>query len=122
MGGCDQPGTTTRAESYEYDGTSWTDGGDLNSKRQTLKGYGIQTAAVITGGEEPSPGVVKCEAYDGTTWSTFPNMANGRYNHNAASAGTQALGLVSYAPGDTNGTEEFTGPSTADTASSVDFD
>jgi len=113
FGGCDQPGTTTRAETYEYDGTSWTDGGDLNTKRQTLKGFGIQTAAVATGGEEPSPGVAKCEGYDGTTWATFPNMANGRYNHNPASAGTQAAGLVSYAPGDTNATEEFTGETTA---------
>jgi len=40
-------------------------------------------------------------------------MANGRYNHNPASAGTQAAGLVSYAPGDTNATEEFTGETTA---------
>ena len=92
---------------------AWASGGDLNTLSSQGAGFGIQTAAVVTGGEEPSPGVAICEAYNGTVWSTFPNMANGRYNHNAASAGTQALGLVSYAPGDTNGTEEFTGGSTA---------
>ena len=49
-------------------------------------------------------------------------MVNGRYNHNHATAGTQTAGLVSYAPGDTNATEEFTGETTAVTAEPIDFD
>ena len=112
-GGCDQPGTTTRAETYEYDGTSWTDGGDLNTKRQNTAGNGTQTVALIAGGEEPSPGVVKCEGYDGTTWATFPNMANGRYNHGSATNASQTTSLQFTSPGDTDATEEFTAGTTA---------
>jgi hypothetical protein len=34
----------------EYDGTSWTAGGNLNTARRTLAGCGIQTSALGFGG------------------------------------------------------------------------
>ena len=37
--------------SEEYDGTSWTEGNNLNTARYGLRGFGIQTAAVAIGGQ-----------------------------------------------------------------------
>jgi hypothetical protein len=44
------PPFTTATE--EYDGTSWvTSPGSMNTGRQHLAGFGIQTAALAAGGE-----------------------------------------------------------------------
>jgi hypothetical protein len=39
----------------EYNGTSWSAGGNLNTARYLLGGAGLQTAALAFGGSNPGP-------------------------------------------------------------------
>jgi hypothetical protein len=47
----DIPRSNSSAATEEYDGTSWTAGGAMNTARRLLAGAGIQTAALAFGGE-----------------------------------------------------------------------
>jgi hypothetical protein len=59
----------------EYNGTSWTAGGTLNTARQALGAAGTQTAGLAFGGSLPgSTGAT--EEYDGTTWTSSPTSLN----------------------------------------------
>ena len=60
-------GTANNADSEEYNGTSWTEGNNLNTARRYSGHFGIQTAALISGG---SP-TAKTQEYDGTSWSEW---------------------------------------------------
>jgi hypothetical protein len=82
---------------------------------------GVQTDGIVYGGRV-DPGSVKMattEGYDGTSWSTRPNMAVGRYGSGAnQSSGTATAAIA--AGGNTNPpntrvttTEEFDGETTA---------
>jgi hypothetical protein len=56
----------------EYDGSSWTAGGTLNTARYSFAGCGIQTAALAFGGITPVTGAT--EEYDGSNldgWRKF---------------------------------------------------
>ena len=44
------PPAAQKGEVEEYDGSSWTESGDVNTARRQDGGFGIQTAAVLTGG------------------------------------------------------------------------
>ena len=108
-----QSGTTIRALNEEYDGTSFTESGDLGTARRWNQGAGSQTAALCAGGvttATASPVVGNTEEYDGSSWSEVTNMVTGRYN--GGSGGTQTAAYVtggSPAPSYTNATEEYDG-------------
>jgi hypothetical protein len=88
-------GTANTTASAEYNGTSWTAGNSMSQQRMNTGStmVGIQTAALITGGDQlPSTprGLSACEEYDGTNWT-----AGGAYPvviQNTAQAGTQTAG------------------------------
>jgi len=111
----------------EFDGTSFTSSGAFASARPsgTGAGYGPQTNAIVSGGDA-SAGLVS-EQYNGTAWATAPQMSTARKYGNGASrsagstTGWQAGGATPPNP-NTNNTEEFTGETSAETASTIDFD
>ena len=112
VGGDEYPDATNKCE--EYDGSSWTTGGNLPAASAELSAGGPQTSAMAyLGSPQPSVGTLSC-GYDGTSWSTRPNRANNRATTSAAGdAAAQTAGLVF---GGTNAsgtqqsdTEEFTG-------------
>ena len=115
------PNTVTNSE--EYDGSTWTNGGVLNTARQDAGAAGTQTDAIVFSGQY-SPGgpstITSTEAYNGTSWVTAPSVATGRPQ--GAGAGTAAAGLFFGGGAQGNATEEFTGETSADTASTIDFD
>ena len=75
---------------------------------------GTQTAALASGGTTPT-NLTETEVYDGTSWSTRPNMATARGNGASAINSSTTAGLIFG--GDTgtsiNNSEEFTGETTA---------
>ena len=75
----------------EYGGTSWANGGNLNTARKQCAGaFGTQTAAVLSGGYT-SGDADAVEEYNGTAWTAgeaLPAVQN-----NAAGAGTLTAGL-----------------------------
>ena len=93
FGGETAGGDGHAAETYHYDGTNWTDGGDLNTARSVAGGAGTQTAALMFGGDKPGT-ADETEEYNGTSWTnvndmnnTTKDMGSGGIQTNAMSAG-----------------------------------
>jgi hypothetical protein len=61
------------AATEEYNGTTWTNSGNLNTARYDLAGAGTQTAGLAFGGYGPVIQVAT-EEYDGSTWTTSRNF------------------------------------------------
>jgi hypothetical protein len=88
----------------------------MNNARTSNAAAGSQTAAITFCGNGPgAPVRILTEGYDGSSWSTKPNMATSRYG--AAGAGTSTAGLAAggYISAVSDVTEEFTGEATAET-------
>ena len=68
------PSGTHGAKTEEYDGSSWTAGGNKSNLKRQLSGFGIQTAAVDFGGyADPAGYQNTCEEYGGTSWTSGGN-------------------------------------------------
>ena len=119
-GSTDFTAPTIRTTVLEYDGTNWTTGGALNTKRRQGAAAGASSdSAIVFGGSTPS-NTAETEGYDGTSWSTRPSLGAAVQKHRGT--GTAASGLSFGGSPDTDGTQEFTGETIADTASTIDFD
>ena len=118
------------AESFEWDGSSWTASGDLNNPRNAQKpgGWGIQTAAVLAGGYQSPPATIisNTETYNGTAWTeTGHSLVTALKRTATTTAGTNTSGMIFSGPVDAgsnnssaitqgyNGTAWFTQPSLA---------
>ena len=76
----------------EYDGSSWTAGGNVSDgKRYIIGGGGTLTAGFIAKGSDGASFFTKTEEYDGSSWTTGGNM--GSVGYSIAGAGTQTAGL-----------------------------
>ena len=98
-------GSPTSNNLYEWNGSSWSTGGNLNSGRQQLAGFGTTTAALAVGGNYQ----LNCtEEYDGTSWTISTNaMSTPRFDF--AATGTQNLGFVMGGHLFRPNTEEYNG-------------
>ena len=94
FGGGGSPYSGLGVKTEEYDGTSFTAGGDLNTYRYTLGGAGSQTAGLGFGGYvyPPSVSTNATEEYDGSSWTSVNNMADARQA--MASFGTQTAAIA----------------------------
>ena len=96
-----------------WDGSSWTAVSDtLNTPRQYGGAGGANSSEAYMFGGGPPSVRTQTELYNGTSWASQPNMANGR--NNAGGSGVQSSGLIagSFYPGNTN-VEEFTAETTS---------
>ena len=106
------------ADSEEFDGTSWTEGPNMNYGRGWLACCGTQTAALGSGGyDQPQQdGDNKTEEYDGSTWTNGGALSQEMYGgggFGSQTAGVKAGGYNnSLPPGNvTTQTEEYNGSS-----------
>jgi hypothetical protein len=101
-------GTPALTQTETYDGSTWTALGNiLNHGRNDLQGFGSITAAIFMGGD-PSPGNLKTESFNGTSWTEVADSTLTKYN--SSGAGTQSLGLGFGGPaGSGKATEEWHG-------------
>ena len=85
-------GTTSLTE--EYNGSGWSNGGNLNTARYYGVGGGIQTAAWIAGGVgfPPNAIIADTENYDGSAWTASGSLPTA--TRNAAATGLQTAGLL----------------------------
>ena len=88
---------------------------------------GNQTDIIAWGGIDsggPTNYYAITEGYDGTSWSTRPNLSAGRERNTGSGTGTAGLAMGGSASGpDINTVEEFTGDTSAlGTAKTIDFD
>ena len=93
-GATDAPATPNiTATSYEYNGTSWTAGGDMNESRIAGAGFGASnTAAVVAVGNEPTLSA-KTETYNGTAFTEVAD-ANQARGERVGGGGTSTAGVI----------------------------
>ena len=91
---------------------AWASGGALNTARFGVEGLGLQTAALMVGGQTPSAITGIVESYNGSSYSEIADITARRL---AGAAGTSTAGLVfGGAPNSTTGsaiTETWDGSS-----------
>jgi len=80
FGGDDASSTKTN-ETYEYNGTSWSEEGDMNYSSYALGGAGTSTAALKVGKVDGSPDANQAEEYDGSTWTNVNAQTLSRQNN-----------------------------------------
>jgi len=91
--GGDVPGGRTNI-CESYDGSSWTEVGDMNTSRSTHGGMGTYTAALAAGGRaSPSASTAVSEEWNGSAWTEGNDLNQNRYAINNRGAGTQTAGL-----------------------------
>jgi len=98
-----------------FDGSSWTEVGDLNDSRQQGSAGGNQTAAWYCGGYGGSPGTNsnQTETWNGSAWTEVNEMNTGRAYLTGGGEATAGLiyGGGPISPGYTNKTEYWNGTS-----------
>ena len=116
FGGLDA--ATALGHTEQYDGTNWTEVGDLNTARGKLGSAtaGSQTAALGFGGStaEPSnPAIVdNSEEFNGSSWAEGDNINTARYNIAGAGTQTAGIGFGGYTTStNRNESEEYNGTS-----------
>ena len=106
---------TGKTESY--DGSSFSETGDMNTARGYLSGFGTSTAAVAAGGyNAPNNPQSLVEEWNGSAWSEETNLPAARKS--AGNCGTLTAGLIfggssaqPYGPNIVNTTFEYNGSS-----------
>ena len=107
------PGPAKTGKTESYDGTTWTEKGDLNDARIAMGGAGTATAALGFGGDSPGYPTAT-ESFNGTSWTVVPaTLSQGK--DSAAGFGLQtaaiyATGYNGVAPAyDTAKTDSYNG-------------
>ena len=93
-----------RALVETWDGSSWTEVGDLNTARANLGGGGTTSLAIAVAG---SPGPANTEQYDGSAWAEVADLSTGRYNIRSCGTSRLAVAAGGESPKST-ATEEWT--------------
>ena len=89
--------------------SGWGSGGNLNTARQLMAGFGTQTAAVGAGGDTSPGPQANVEHYDGSSWTNataVPAATGG-----AGATGTQTAGLLVGGTPPTTESYEYDGSS-----------
>jgi hypothetical protein len=73
--------TTAVNTTLEYDGSSWTAGGNYGISNNSMAGFGTQTAGVGVGGNYPASAATY--EYDGSSWTAGNNIPSARRAHAA---------------------------------------
>jgi len=95
---------------YGAQGTgAWASGGALNSGRFHIVGFGIQTAALVCGGNSPPFPAALTETYNGSTWSVANVLNTARNEAASALHGSTTAGLISGGGPDQAETESWDG-------------
>ena len=106
---------------------SWSSGGDLNSARSLLGGFGAPTGASANivfggsnpGGPSPSPNYAIAESYNGSSWTEVADLNTGRQlpsGFGTTTAGYSIAGNYDGAPGaGSNNVESWNGSAWSET-------
>ena len=86
-------GAPPKGETEEYNGTAWTESGELGTARTVIHGFGTQTTAVGAAGYVDGTGdVANVEEYNGSSWTEVTNTPAAR--RGGGSFGTLTAGVI----------------------------
>ena len=108
MAGEDASAVLVRTE--EFDATSWTAGGNLNTgKTECNLGCGTLSAALTGGGWGGSAVTNASEEYNGTAWTAGNNMGTAAKRVGGCGIQTAAIGTGHYVSSNTTTAEQYDG-------------
>ena len=94
---------------------AWASGGNLNNAKWKMAGAGIQTAAIIAGGQRPPGSVVEAETYDGSSWTEVGDINTARRGLPGVGTQTAAM-IIGGFPGAKTEVEQYDGSSWTEVA------
>jgi len=98
------------AATFNWNGSSWTATGDMNTGRSNMGSAGVQTAGLVfTGTPDPTPIRQATEKFNGSSWSNTGNFGSGRYSLGGSGTQTSALAFGGTPPSVGANTEQFNG-------------
>ena len=94
----------------EWDGSSWTEVGDLNTPRSATNGAGTVTQALVfTGYSPPVSGTIDSnEVWNGTSWTEINDLSTARDATASAGSDVSTFAAGNETGGVQSATEEFT--------------
>ena len=109
--GGEEPPYTAKTESWN--GSNWTEVGDLNVARSTGASAGNYTDALIFSGNPTPSGNAAVESWNGSSWTNETNLNTGRREGGGAGTTSAALAFTGETPPGTKiaSTEEWNKPS-----------
>jgi len=90
MGGFDEEDYSSVTE--EYNGSTWSSGGSLNTAREELAGGGNASNAICFGGSDGTV-LKKTETYNGTAWSTSDDLGTARHALAGGGSSSSAISM-----------------------------
>ena len=109
--GANDPGTATmELPSYDWNGSTWTAGPDINTGRHMGGGDSPSASLMLIWGglTPPSTYRAQTEFYDGTAWTELADLATARRSYGACGTHTAALFAGGSTGGNSDATEEWT--------------
>jgi len=107
FGGNTSPGgATPSAVAEEFDGSSWTEVGDLNTARNDLIGVGTSTSSIVYGGTTGSVSAL-AEQWDGSAWTEVGDLNTARNALAGSGTSTSALAFIGNPYPSTGNLTEF---------------
>ena len=106
-------GGSPLALNESWNGTSWTEVGDLNTAREQLGGAGASSTSALAFGGEGPPFQAKTEDWNGVSWSETSDLPVATQNLSSNGTATAAVAASgAAAPGDTTAAYLWSGSST----------
>ncbi len=104
------PPQTANAETW--DGTAWTEVGNLNTGRSNLASGGrINTYGIVFGGDAPPDPQNTVELWNGSSWTEIAEISTARKNLGGSGSGVAGLCISGENPGgNLANVEEWTVP------------
>ena len=117
-GGTNNSGSPYASATQEFNGSTLSTGGSLNTARGSGGSAGDSSAGLVFGGDVSGTSQTKTETYDGTSFSEIADMSTAMRGVGNGSGATNAAAVVSgsYGPPALGTTEEFTSSTNVITA------
>jgi len=102
---CGTTASAAKNETEEYNGSSWSSGGNYPTALQNVGGAGTQTAAVGFGGSPGSGNSSTAADYDGSAWTAISSMPTATWIPSGTGTAAAALSTGGYTPGGASTTQ-----------------
>ena len=112
-GGANSPSDKTH-KCETFNGTSWTEQGNMNTRKYYGSNAGNSTAGLAFGGEPADPSRADTEKFNGSSWSETANLNTGR--ESVSGSGSQTAGICVSGSPNLAITETFNGTSWTEVA------
>jgi len=110
-GWASSPLDTIFAIAETWNGSSWTEGPDMNTAKHGSGGTGPATAALCISGGPSSSTTATVELYNGSAWSEQADLNEGRYQGGCGGTSTSAIHFGGTSPSTSANTEQYDGTS-----------